>query len=168
MRVEDKEGWFPGQPVSRILSSAGLRFTLAYASFIPGDPRMGGHLSGLTIAWQLVQPTRDSNAASSCSSLLGLAPGGGCPSAGIAARAGGLLHHHFTLTKAWLSRSELRPSLEFGGMFLWPDPAGFPAPGVSPAPCSVECGLSSTQGSDRPTDLGHNDTIGAVIPSNAD
>ena len=92
---------FPGQPVSRILSSLGLRFTPAMetiAGFIPEDPRLGGHLSGLTISRQLVQPTRDSSAASRCSSLLGLAPGGGCPAAGIAARAGGLLHHHFTLS----------------------------------------------------------------------
>jgi len=36
--------------------------------------------------------------ASSFSSLLGLAPGGGCLAARIAADAGGLLHHLFTLT----------------------------------------------------------------------
>ena len=50
-----------------------------------------------------VQPTWDSRETSSLpsrrsSSLFGLAPGGGCPIASIAACAGGLLHHHFTLT----------------------------------------------------------------------
>jgi len=33
--------------------------------------------------------------------LLGLAPGGVCPAAGITARAGGLLHHRFTLAHCW-------------------------------------------------------------------
>ena len=158
---------FPGQSVSRILSSVGLRFTLLLASSLK-IPRLGGHLSGVPISRQLVQPTRDSSAASRCSSLLGLAPGGGYPSTGIAARAGGLLHHHFTLTYACIVCSKLQPIAALGGMFLWPDPAGFPAPGVSPAPCSVECGLSSATKpsghspvrfsfSDRPTDLGGND-----------
>jgi len=50
-----------------------------------------------------LQPTWNSRETSSLpsrrsSSLFGLAPGGGCPAGGIAAPAGGLLHHHFTLT----------------------------------------------------------------------
>ena len=50
-----------------------------------------------------LQPTWNSRETSSLpsrrsSSLFGLAPDGGCPAAGIAADAGGLLHHHFTLT----------------------------------------------------------------------
>ena len=69
---------------------------------------LGGHLSE--------RPTRDSNEASSLSSLCGLAPGGGYLAARIAADAGGLLHRLFTLALA-------------GSLFLWPDPAGFPAPG---------------------------------------
>ncbi len=40
------------------------------------------------------------------------------PEAPIAERPGGLLHHLFTLT-------------EISGMFLWPDPAGYPTPGVT-------------------------------------
>jgi hypothetical protein len=40
------------------------------------------------------------------------------PEAPISERPGGLLHHHFTLT-------------EISGMFLWPDPAGCPTPGVT-------------------------------------
>ena len=60
------------------------------------------------------------------SSLLGLAPGGGYLAICITANAGGLLHHHFTLALA-------------GGSFLWPDPAGCPAPGVA-----RQCALWST------------------------
>jgi hypothetical protein len=66
------------------------------------------------------------------SPLLGLAPGGGCLAASIAAGAGGLLHHLFTLT----------PERVRGGRFLWPDPQVSP-PGCYPAPCSGERGLSS-------------------------
>jgi len=50
--------------------------------------------------------------------LLGLAPGGGCLAARIAASAGGLLHRLFTLAVT-------------GSRFLWPGPAGCPAPGVT-------------------------------------
>ena len=50
------------------------------------------------------------NEASRFSSLLGLAPGGGYLAARIAADAGGLLHHLFTVTSAQGK----------GGLFLWP------------------------------------------------
>jgi len=54
--------------------------------------------------------------------------------------AGGLLHRHFTLTLA-------------GGVFLWPDPVGSsrrsPRSGCYPAPCPVECGLSSKRNAFR-------------------
>ena len=50
------------------------------------------------------------NEASRFSSLLGLAPGGGYLAARIAADAGGLLHHRFTITSAQGK----------GGLFLWP------------------------------------------------
>src|SRR3989304_6693850 len=55
--------------------------------------------------------------------LLGLAPGGGCLAAGIAAGAGGLLHHLFILTEGSTAPTS--------GMFLWPDPAGCPTPGIT-------------------------------------
>ncbi len=72
-------------------------------------------------------------------SLLDLAPGGGCLAAGITARAGGLLSER-DYSHPW--RIELLPfaiaisplpavSLPPGGMFLWPDPASCPAPGVT-------------------------------------
>jgi hypothetical protein len=68
-------------------------------------------------AASLVRPKPDH------SFLLGLAPDGGCLAAPITGYAGGLLHHRFTLT-----------SLTAGGMFLWPDPAGCPTPGVTRHP----------------------------------
>jgi len=80
-----------------------------------------------------MQPTRRSKWTSSPlprrdSRLLGLAPGGGCLAAGIAAGAGGLLHHLFTLTlHAWRA----------GGRFLWPCPRDFPARAL---PDTVLCG----------------------------
>ena len=78
-----------------------------------------------------VQPTRNSNDASSVSSLLGLAPGGGYLAARITADAGGLLHRLFTMT----AFQRLSVSVARSGKL--------PRPGVSPAPCSMECGLSS-------------------------
>jgi len=79
-----------------------------------------------------VQPTRNSNDASSVSSLLGLAPGGGYLAARITADAGGLLHRLFTMT----ALQRLSVSVALSGKL--------PRPGVSPVPSSVECGLSST------------------------
>jgi hypothetical protein len=54
--------------------------------------------------------------------LLDLAPGGGYLAVDIAAYAGGLLHHHFTLT--------FHRQVECG-MFLWPIPSGCPVPGIT-------------------------------------
>src|SRR5574340_1794472 len=67
-----------GWSISRVLSSPGYPRTDGLAK--------DGHLSRLTVTDQLVQPTRDSNGAGSSSSLLGLAPDGGCPAAAYALR----------------------------------------------------------------------------------
>jgi|GEM_PF-748777 len=91
-------------------------------SFIP-TLCLDGHLS--------VRPTRDSGDASSVSSLHGLAPGGGYLAARITASAGGLLHRLFTMT----ALQRLSVSVALSGKL--------PRPGISPVPCSVECGLSS-------------------------
>ena len=64
-----------GRSISRILSSAEA----------PGRPSICAVYPGLTET-------------SSLSSLLDLAPGGGYQAAHITARAGGLLHHLFTIT----------------------------------------------------------------------
>ena len=91
----------PGQPISRILSGRQVRFTPRGASSLP-DAEVIICL-GRASQRASLQPTWDSRETSSLpsrrsSSLFGLAPGGGCPAASIAACAGGLLHHHFTLT----------------------------------------------------------------------
>jgi hypothetical protein len=104
--IDITSGW----PISRILSGKGIP-VYTPKSVIPAL-YLGGHLSK--------RPTRDSNEASSLLSLRGLAPGGGCLAARITADAGGLLHRLFTLTLTPKGESHL---------FLWPDPAGRPAPG---------------------------------------
>jgi len=111
-----------GRPISRVLSSR-ERPVYAPKSFFPALC-LDGHLS--------MQPTRDSGDASSVSSLLGLAPGGGYLAVDITAGAGGLLHRLFTMT----ALRRLSVSVALSGKL--------PRPGVSPVPCSVECGLSST------------------------
>jgi hypothetical protein len=111
-----------GRPISRILSGGDLSVYAPKSFFL--TLCLDGHLS--------VQPTRNSNDASSVSSLLGLAPGGGYLAACIAADAGGLLHRLFTMT----ALRRLSVSVALSGKL--------PRPGVSPVPCSVECGLSST------------------------
>ena len=99
------------------------------------------------------------------SCLLGLAPGGGCLAAGIAARAGGLLQqlqatandirlpayhfHHFTLASEWRT-------IHLGGMFLWPDRQVAPPRGL---PGAVLYGVRTFLDAARlrrdcPTDLG--------------
>jgi hypothetical protein len=119
---QDSKQSTSGRPISRILSGGG-RPVYAPKSFFPALC-LDGHLS--------VQPTRNSNDASSVSSLLGLAPGEGYLAARIAADAGGLLHRLFTMTA--LQRQSVSVALS----------GKLPRPGVSPVPCSVECGLSST------------------------
>ena len=105
-------------------------------AFLPWA-HLGDHLSGTHVSTRLWQPTRDairslqakyqrgasSSSAWRLSSLLGLAPDGGCLTPRITVSAGGLLHTPF------------HPYLDcmqpIGGLFLWPDPAGCPAPGVT-------------------------------------
>ncbi len=69
--------------------------------------------------------------------IFGLAPGGVCRAAGVAARAGELLPHRFTLAvRERLRAPERRSALCC--TFL-----GIAPPGNYPAPCPVELGLSS-------------------------
>jgi hypothetical protein len=77
------------------------------------------------------------------SPLLGLAPGGGCLAARVAAHAGGLLHRLFTITPS-LALPRVRGRERVGAvcfsvaLFRRVTP-----PGHYPAPCPVEPGLSS-------------------------
>ena len=140
-----------GRSISRILSS---------------NKCLGDHLSGRHVATPLdaaypgLAPSRwrvhiwrraASRRPQTTSSLLGLAPGGGYLATHITARAGGLLHHLFTLT------TPCGIAVCFCGPFRQVHVSRrFPRPGCYPTPCSMECGLSSTpttQSRDRPTDL---------------
>jgi hypothetical protein len=126
----------PGRSVSRILS--GRDSVYVPRDFIPA-PCLGDHLS--------VQSTRDSNGAGRSSSLLDLAPGGGCLAARIAANAGGLLHHLFTIapTPCTFSQRE-RDGME-GSLFLWPCQQIAPLRGFpGAAPCRVRTFLDPAQG----------------------
>ncbi len=118
--------------------------------------RTDGHLSRPDVTIRLLQPTRDSKeneplpaARRQALSLLGLAPVGGC-------LAAALLRTPVVSYTAVSPLPRLHPihlpsrqkGVQEGGIFLWPDPAGFPVkdprPGCYPATRSVECGLSST------------------------
>jgi hypothetical protein len=131
-----------GWPVSRILSN--LRDPV-YARRL----RPGYHI------WTVISlcslPGTDSEA-SSFSSLFGLAPGGGCLAARIAADAGGLLHHLFTLTalpRRIVSVALVRqvsPSRDFPGAVL----------------CGVRTFLDPTNAGPRPSGQPED---GGIIPS---
>jgi hypothetical protein len=108
-----------GRSISRILSSAET----------PGRPSIYAVYPGLTET-------------SSLSSLLDLAPGGGYQAAHIAARAGGLLHHLFTLTLTPALSQKEKEKGE-GSLFSVALSGRLLRPGISPAPRSMECGLSS-------------------------
>ncbi len=81
--------------------------------------------------------------------LLGLAPGGGCLAARVAAGAGGLLHHLFTLTSVRWD--------EGGLLFCGPFPSGRPAWMLSSTvPCGARTFLTPFSGRDRLAGLGAN------------
>ena len=93
---------------------------------------MGEHLSSRRVTVTIMRSTRDYEEASSLLparrlglSLLDLAPNGGCLAARIAAGAGGLLHHLFTLTPlreryVSVARSSRLPhSGKFPGILLY-------------------------------------------------
>ena len=109
-----------------------------YAGFCPSHRyrlKSGGHPSTNAVADALQRPTRTLRRAAFKRALSGLAPGGVYRAAPVTRRAGGLLHHLFTLTAAHccvLQRSV------FCGTFLRVTPSG-----RYPPPCSTEPGRSS-------------------------
>ena len=135
-----------GQSISRVLSN----------EIISLRPRT----SSLLFIWAIISlgqtllpgssslPGTD-NEASRFSSLLGLAPNGGCLAVHIAMHAGSLLHHLFTITT------------EVAVCFLWPYSGRLAPPGSVPAPgVTRRCALWSAdfprsfaeaQDRDRPT-----------------
>jgi len=90
----------------------------------PHDHAVGDHPSGTTVAGRLVRSTRTLGRAAlrhvrtalRGGRLLDLAPGGVYRAATVARRAGGLLHHRFTLTAAGAAAV----------CSLWHCPAGCP------------------------------------------
>ena len=75
-----------GWPVGRVLSPGFLRRPV------------GDHPSRTTVAGGLVRSTRELGRAALERSLSDLAPGGVCLATTVTRRAGGFLHHRFTLT----------------------------------------------------------------------
>jgi hypothetical protein len=123
----------PGQPISRILSGStgGLHKWLHPAGSLPGWSSVWAlRLHSALAAYPRLKKAGRFPLCRGLSRhklpLLGLAPNGGCLAAPIAGCAGGLLHHLFILTGT--------PRGYSSGLFLWPDPAGFPAPGVTRHP----------------------------------
>jgi len=91
-----------------------------------GCPRAGGgHPSTTYVAARLQRPTRELGRAALERSLSGLAPGGVCRAAPVTRRAGGLLHHRFTLTG---------PPRGSGGLFSVALSRGSPRVGVAHHP----------------------------------
>src|SRR3989337_1037423 len=113
-----------GRSISRILSSRGYPRTDGLVK--------DGHLSRRTVTSPLVQPTRDSIGTGSSLSLLGLAPDGGCPAAALLR----------TLVVFYTTISPV-PAIAGGRFVSVARSRKLPRPGVSPASCPVECGLSS-------------------------
>ena len=64
----------------------------------PHGDTVGDHLSPAAVADNLQRPTRELGRTALERSLSGLAPGGVCLATTVSRRAGGLLHHRFTLT----------------------------------------------------------------------
>ena len=146
----------PGQPISRILSGRQVRFTPRRASSLPAAEVV--ICLGRTSQSASLRPTWDSKETGRLpsrrrSSLFGLAPGGGCPAAGIAACAGGLLHHHFTLTP--------KGAVCFCGPIRQIAP---PRTLSGTVPCGVRTFLTSQRRRNHLADLdSHNNTRGCFL-----
>ena len=101
----------------------------------PHDGTVGDHPSPAAVADNLQRPTREFGRTALEHSLSGLAPGGVCLATTVSRRAGGLLHHRFTLTPA--PRSD-------GGLFSVALIPRVAPGGRYPPPRPVEPGPSST------------------------
>src|SRR6478752_6193851 len=105
----------------------------------PHDDTVGDHPSPGAVADTLQRPTRELGRTTLERSLSGLAPGGVCLATTVSRRAGGLLHHRFTLTPApesggGLFSVALIPRVTPGGRYPPPRPE---EPGPSSAGCPV-------------------------------
>ena len=95
----------------------------------------GGHPSRDAVADDLLRPTRELGRAALERSLSGLAPGGVYRAAPVTRRAGGLLHHRFTLTADRRSVAAV--------CSLWHCPAGHPGWAL---PTTLPCGARTFLG----------------------
>ena len=133
-----------GRPISRILSSMGFRFTPYVLRRSSGQGLPPGLHAWAIISLGSLPGT--ANEAGSLSSLLGLAPGGGCLAACITADAGGLLHHLFTVTSPPTplpqagERTEERRFVSVALFRQVSPPRGFPGA----VPCGVRTFLGSS------------------------
>src|ERR1700712_4006062 len=98
----------------------------------PHDGPVGDHPSPGAVADTLQRPTRELGRTTLERSLSGLAPGGVCLATTVARRAGGLLHHRFTLTSDLVRRLGRWRSVLCGT-----DPAGHPGWAL---PTTSSCG----------------------------
>ena len=101
----------------------------------PRDDTVGDHPSRGAVADTLQRPTRELGRTTLERSLSGLAPGGVCLATTVTRRAGGLLHHRFTLASApkgdgGLFSVALIPRVAPGGRYPPPRP-------VEPGPSST-------------------------------
>jgi hypothetical protein len=101
----------------------------------PHDGTVSDHPSPDAVADILQRPTRELGRTTLEHSLSGLAPGGVCLATTVSRRAGGLLHHRFTLTSAPKSG---------GGLFSVALIPRVTPGGRYPPPCPMEPGPSST------------------------
>jgi len=121
----------PGRPISRILSNGRVSLRGGTA-LIWKTISLGGLLPIRSCSLPGThQETSRLPLAARAASLVPVWPCSwrGLPGRRIAADAGGLLHHHFTLTLTPFS--SFRSERGSGGIFLWPDPAPYGAPGVT-------------------------------------
>src|SRR6478735_12578062 len=98
----------------------------------PHDGPVGDHPSPDAVADTLQRPTHELGRTTLERSLSGLAPGGVCLATTVTRRAGGLLHHRFTLTSTPIRRQGRWRSVLCGT-----DPAGHPGWAL---PTTLSCG----------------------------
>ena len=107
----------------------------------PRDGTVDDHPSPAAVADNLQRPTRELGRTALERSLSGLAPGGVCLATTVSRRAGGLLHHRFTLTSApktggGLFSVALIPRVAPGGCCPPPRPVE-PGPSSTPRSCPL-------------------------------
>ena len=133
-----------------------------YAAFCPtggylegSRTRMGNHLSRRAVSGPLVQSTRNlASCEEETSSLLSGLATGLCSCLTLLPMGVARPPHY--CGRRWSLTPPFHPYLLRGGLFLWPDPAGFPAPDVirHRALWSADVPRRRCRRRDSPTNLG--------------